>query len=115
MYWLPVLFYSTLLKTNKLVSFSLLLWEDFGSLRIPERVRRPAAATEALGLGPRMEANWADASRVECVPFVAARAAPEVFFARRPAAERTANAWRFRLAGPIFFFKLAVWNYVRVV
>jgi hypothetical protein len=64
---------------------------SFSRRRIPERVRRPSAAREALGFSPLVHAGWADASRVEGVPLVAADAEPFVFFAGRPLAERTAN------------------------
>lgn len=55
-------------------------------------MRRPATAREALGLSPLMHASRADASRLERVPLEGALAEPFVFFARRPAAERAANA-----------------------
>src|ERR1700746_178092 len=62
------------------------------SLRIPKRVRRPSAAREALGFSPLVQAGWTDASRIECVPFVAADAEPFVFLPWRPAAKRAADA-----------------------
>lgn len=40
---------------------------------------------------------------------------PPVVLARRPAAERAADARRFRSAGLLLFFKLAVWHDDRVV
>jgi len=74
-------------------------------------MRRPFAAREALGFSPLMEAGWADASCVERVPLIAARAKPFVLFAGRPAAERAADAWGFRSVGLL----LMVWNYQRIV
>ena len=62
-----------------------------------------------------MEARWADASRVEGIPFVSARAEPFVFFTGRPAAERAPDARRLRLAGLVVFLKLAIWGDDRVV
>jgi hypothetical protein len=40
-----------------------------------------------------MQARGTNASGVKGVPLVAAGAEPSVFFAGRPAAERTADAW----------------------
>ena len=62
-----------------------------------------------------MEARWANASGVERIPFVPARARPEVILARRPAAERAPDARGFGLAGLLLFFKLVVWNNDRIV
>jgi hypothetical protein len=62
-----------------------------------------------------VHAGWADASRVEGIPLIAAGAKPLVLFAGRPAAERAANTWRFRLAGLLFVQKLPVWNDDRIV
>jgi len=61
------------------------------------------------------EARWADSPGVERVPFVSAVTKPSAFFARRPAAERAADARRFRSAGLPFFFKLAVWSNDQIV
>ena len=58
----------------------------------PIGMRRPSTAREALGLSPLVKARLADASRVKRVPFVSADAKPLVLFARRPAAERAADA-----------------------
>jgi len=55
-------------------------------------MRRPASARKALRFSPLVQACRADASRVERVPLVSAGAEPFVLFARRPAAERTADA-----------------------
>jgi len=79
------------------------------SLRIPERVQRPAATRKALGLTPLVQAGWADASGIERVPFMSAGTRPEVFFAGRPAAERAADA---RLGGfaTLLFLNLAIQN-----
>lgn len=65
-------------------------------LRIPIRMRRPSTTGKALGLIPLVKAGWANASSVEGVPLVVALAKPFVFLARRPAAQRTADARRFR-------------------
>jgi hypothetical protein len=73
-------------------------------------MRRPSGARETLGLSPLVEAGWADASRVERVPVIAAGAEPVIFLAGRPAAERAADTWRFRFAGLFIFLKLAVWS-----
>jgi hypothetical protein len=62
-------------------------------------MRRPSATRKALGFSPLVEAGWTDASRVKGVPLVAAGAEPLVFLAGRPAAERAADARRFRRAG----------------
>jgi hypothetical protein len=56
-----------------------------------------------------MKARWADASRVERVPLVAALAEPLVLFAGRPAAEGTADARRLR-GGLLLLLSLAIWN-----
>jgi hypothetical protein len=61
-------------------------------VRIPLRMRRPSAASEALGFSPPMQACWAHASSVEGVPLMTAGAEPTVPFAGRPAAQRTADA-----------------------
>ena len=82
------------------------------SLRIPIRMRRPTATREALSFSPVMEASWADSSRVECVPFVAAGAEPLVFFAGRPATERAADT---RGVGVLLLFEVEVWNDDRIV
>ena len=73
----------------------------FSRRRVPQRVRRPAATGKALGLIPLVKAGWAHASRVERVPFTAAGAEPFVFLARRPAAERAADARTGWLVGLI--------------
>jgi hypothetical protein len=62
-----------------------------------------------------VQARWADASGVECVPRMTALAEPLVVLARQPTAERAADARRFRLAGLLLFLKIAVWNDERVV
>jgi len=51
------------------------------------------AAREALGLSPVVKAGWAHASDVARVPIVPTGTEPFVIFARRPATERTADAW----------------------
>src|SRR5215472_7041777 len=80
-----------------LISFRIFVFNLFPeSLRIPERVRRPPAAREALGFSPLVKASWAVASRLECVQIIAPRAEPFVFFPRRPAAQRAADSRRFR-------------------
>lgn len=68
---------------------------------------RPSATGQALGRSPLMQASWADASRIERVPLIAAGAEPFVFFAGRPAAEWAANA---RGAGALFLRKVAIQN-----
>ena len=55
-------------------------------------MQRPAAARQALSFSPMVKANWADASRVEGIPLIAARAEPFVFFAWRPTAQRATDA-----------------------
>jgi hypothetical protein len=67
-----------------------------------------ATIGQALVFSPLMQAGWADASRVEGIPFETALAEPAILFARRPAAERAADARRFRRAGLLLFFKLAI-------
>ena len=62
-----------------------------------------------------MQARWADASRVERVPFVTAGARPQIVLAGRPTAERAADARWFRSAGFLLFLSLALWNDDRVV
>jgi len=84
-------------------------------LRIPEGMRRPFAAREALGFSPLVEAGWADASCIKSIPLIAAGAEPFVVFARRPTAQRAADVRRFRSAGALLFFKLAVWNDERII
>lgn len=78
--------------------------------RVPKRVRRPSAAREALCFSPLLKARRADTASIERVPFTAALAEPFVFLAGRPAAVRAPDAWRLRLGGLLFLFKLAVWN-----
>ena len=48
---------------------------------------------EALCFRPSLQAGRADASGVERVPHMSAGAGPMILFARRPAAERAADAW----------------------
>ena len=80
-------------------------------LRVPERVRRPSTAREALGFSPLVQAGWADSSCVEGVPLIAAGTEPFVFFAGRPATERAADAWGSGVLPPL---KVAVWSEDRV-
>jgi hypothetical protein len=54
-----------------------------------------------------MEAGGADAPGVERVPFVSAVTKPSVFFAGRPATERTANA-RIRWLPALLFVEFAI-------
>jgi hypothetical protein len=77
------------------------------SLRISIRVRRPAAAREALGFRPLVQAGWADSPSVECIPLLPAGAEPLVFLAGRPAAERAADA-RLGWLVALLFLKLAI-------
>lgn len=77
-------------------------------------MERPSAARKALRLSPLVKAGWADASGVERVPFMAAGAEPFVFLARRPPAERAADAW-FGRPYALLFSKLAVWNDERII
>ncbi len=49
-----------------------------------------------------MKAGWADSSRIERIPLLAAGARPAILFARRPAAERAADAWAARLMDRLF-------------
>jgi hypothetical protein len=81
-------------------------------LRVPERVRRPSTAREALGFSPLVQAGWADSSCVEGVPLIAAGTEPFVFFAGRPATERAADAWG---AGVLLPLRVAVWSEDRIV
>ena len=62
-----------------------------------------------------MQAGGADASSIERIPLVSAGAEPLVLFPGRPATERATDARRFRSAGLLLFFKLAVWNNDRAV
>src|SRR5215469_1510019 len=78
-------------------------------------MQRPSAAREAPSFSPLVQASWADASRFEGIPLIAARAKPFVLFAWRPAAERAADARRFRLDWLFIFLKLAFWNKNRIV
>jgi hypothetical protein len=55
----------------------------FSRRRVPQRVRRPSGAREALGLSPMVKAGWADTSRIEGIPLIAAGAEPFVFLAGR--------------------------------
>ena len=73
-------------------------------------MRRPSAAREALSLSLLVKTSWADASRVERVPVIATCAEPLDLFARRPTAERAADAGRFRFAGLLLFFKFVIWG-----
>jgi hypothetical protein len=57
-----------------------------------------------------MQARRADASSIKRVPFEPAGAEPFVLFAARPAAERAADARRFRLAGLLLLLKLTIQN-----
>jgi hypothetical protein len=59
-----------------------------------------------------MEAGGADASSIECVPFMPACAKPSIFVAGRPATEWAADAWG---AGVLPLLSLAVWNDDRIV
>ena len=71
-------------------------------LRVPQRMRRPAAARKALSFSPLVQARRADASSIEGVPFVSATTRPSVFFAGRPAAQWASDARIRRL--PAFSF-----------
>ena len=62
-----------------------------------------------------MQAGWADPASVEGVSFMPTGAKPLVVLARRPAAERAADARGFGLTGFLVFLKLAVWSDDRVV
>jgi hypothetical protein len=57
-----------------------------------------------------VKARRADASSIERVPIVSARAEPFIFFSGRPATERAADARGFGIAGFLVFLKLAVWS-----
>jgi hypothetical protein len=61
-----------------------------------------------------MQARWADASRIKCVPIVPTSAEPVVFLAGRPATERAADAWAGWFVG-LVFLKLAVGRDGRIV
>jgi hypothetical protein len=61
-------------------------------LGVPVRVRRPLAASEALGFRPLVEARWAHPARVERVPLMPAVTRPHVILAGRPAAQWAADA-----------------------
>src|ERR1700745_4397853 len=79
-------------------------------LRVPIRRRRPRSTRETLGFAPLVETGWADASSIKRVPRMTALAEPVIFLAGRPAAERAADARRFRLVGLLLFLNLAVWS-----
>ncbi len=68
-----------------------------------------------MRLSPLVQAGWADASGVESVPLVPARAEPFVFFAGRPSAQRAPDARWFRSAGLLVFLRLTVRNDDRTV
>ena len=78
-------------------------------------MRRPSAAREALRFSPVVEARGADASSIKRIPRMTALAEPFVLLPGRPAAERAADARRFRLAGFPLFIKFAIRNYDQVV
>ena len=59
-----------------------------------------------------MQAGWADTSRIEGVPKVAAATRPTVIFAGRPSAQRAADT---RGGGVLLVLKAAVWNDDRIV
>jgi hypothetical protein len=67
-----------LIGITQFFGFSVLQKRLF-ALLIPQRMRRPAAAREALGLSPLVQARWADASAVKGIPFMSAGAEPFVF------------------------------------
>ena len=74
-------------------------------LHVPVRMRRPFSAPKARGDFPLEETRWADSSRIERVPDVAALAHPAVLGARRPPAFRAANARSgWSAAGGLFDF-----------
>jgi hypothetical protein len=75
-------------------------------------MRRPTAARQTLSRSPLVQAAGADASSIEAVPLMPARAEPLVFLAGRPAAERAADTWG---AGVLLVLKLGVWNDDRIV
>jgi hypothetical protein len=70
---------------------------------VPLRVRRPSATRMALSFGPLIKAGGTDTARVEGIPLMTACANPSVLRPRRPAAERAADAWRFRCARFLLF------------
>jgi len=73
-------------------------------------MRRPASTREALGFTPPLKANRANPSRIEGVPLMTASARPEVFRARRPAAERAPDRWAGRIAA-LLLLDLAIHDY----
>src|SRR5205085_7623779 len=54
-------------------------------------MQRPAAACQALGIGPLVKAMGADAAGIESVPGVPAAAHPKVVGRRGPATQGTAT------------------------
>jgi len=78
--------------------------------RIPLRVRRPSATRKALGFSPLVQAGGAYSACVEGVPIVPALAEPAIILARRPAAERTADA-RFGRIVALLFIEFAIQNH----
>jgi hypothetical protein len=66
-------------------------------------MRRLSATRKALGFAPLVKTGWADAARVERVPFVAAGAKPFVFLAWRPTPARAADAW---VGGTLAFLRV---------
>jgi hypothetical protein len=55
-------------------------------------VSRPPSTREALRFSPPQKAGGTYPTRIERVPYMAARARPEVAFTRKPAAKRTPDA-----------------------
>jgi hypothetical protein len=55
-------------------------------------VSRPPSTREALRFSPPQKAGGTYPARIERVPYMAARARPEVAFTRKPAAKRTPDA-----------------------
>jgi hypothetical protein len=85
-----------LIAAHRITAFLESIVPAVSLLRIPERMRRPSAACEALRFSPLMEARRTHSPSVECVPRMTALAEPLVFFPGRPAAQRAADAGRFR-------------------
>src|SRR5215469_15075732 len=102
--WPPELCTLSMAADVKKKSRNLKLSSPRSTSTIPEGVRRPVAARQALRFRPLMKASWAHPARVERVPFVSARAEPSFFVAGPPTTQGPANPRLGRLC-PFFFFR----------
>jgi len=67
-------------------------------------------AREALCFSPLVKAGGADAPCVEGIPLVSAGAEPFVLFARRPVAQRAADARVGRMTYDLLFVEFFIQN-----